>query len=123
MQNAAPVDDRDDESARKRGRKRTQFMHRTSRCGVVRPWAVVLVSALLLVPLSVYAQEQPMIERIEPMAGPVGTAVQIIGRGFGPDLRVLFNEHQIPVVSRLPERITVEIPAGAQSGRFVVAHG
>jgi hypothetical protein len=84
--------------------------------------AAALVLALL-VPAPVSAQGRPMIEHIEPTSGPPGTRVQIVGRGFRPRLRVLFAEQEIPVLERLPERVTVEVPANARSGRFVVAHG
>jgi hypothetical protein len=70
-----------------------------------------------------YAQGRPMIEHIEPTSGPPGTRVAIVGRNFRSNLRVLFNEQPIPTAERLPERVVVVVPAGAHSGRFVIAHG
>src|SRR5438045_1948817 len=69
--------------------------------------ATALVVAMLSFPVMAGAQGQPIIERIEPMAGPPGTRVQIIGRGFRHDLRTLFNEHEVTVIDRLPDRVTV----------------
>ena len=71
----------------------------------------------------VEAQTRPMIERIVPTAGPPGTRVRIEGRGFSRGLRVLFNERPVTPTEVLPERITVAVPDGAQSGRFVLALG
>jgi hypothetical protein len=71
----------------------------------------------------VQAQTRPMIERIVPTAGPPGTRVRIEGRGFSRGLRVLFNEHPVTPTEVLPERITVTVPDGAESGRFVLAAG
>ncbi|MEI8258668.1 MAG: IPT/TIG domain-containing protein, partial [Deltaproteobacteria bacterium] len=70
-----------------------------------------------------HAQGRPMIEHIEPTSGPPGTRVTIVGRGFRSNLRVLFNDHEVPTVERLPERVVVVLPANPRSGRFVVAHG
>lgn len=89
----------------------------------LRGVGMVLALAVLTVPYASWAQGRPMIEHIEPTSGPPGTRVQIVGRGFRPNLRVLFNEREIPILERLPERVTVEVPQGAQSGRFVVVHG
>ncbi len=64
-----------------------------------------------------------MIEHIEPTAGPPGTRVRIVGRGFQRSYRVLFNEHPVTPVEVLPERITVVVPDGAQTGRWVLSNG
>lgn len=76
-----------------------------------------------LAPAVVAAQARPMIEHIEPTAGPPGTRVRIVGRGFQRSYRVLFNEHPVQPVEVLPERITVIVPDGAQTGRWVLASG
>lgn len=70
-----------------------------------------------------WGQTRPMIERIVPTAGPPGTRVRIEGRGFSRGLRVLFNERPVTPSEVLPERITVAMPDGARSGRFVLAAG
>lgn len=69
-----------------------------------------------------YAQVRPMIEHIEPTAGSPGTRVRIVGRGFQRSYRVLFNERPVQPVEVLPERITVVVPEGAQTGRWVLAN-
>lgn len=79
--------------------------------------------SVLRVERAALAQGRPMIDHIEPTSGPPGTRVQIVGRGFRSNARVLFNERELTPVERLPERLTVELPANATSGRFVVAHG
>ncbi len=87
-------------------------------------WAVAIVCVLSLgISRRAFAQGRPMIEHIEPTSGPPGTRVSIVGRNFRSNLRVLFNEHEVPTVERLPERVVIVVPAAAQSGRFVVAHG
>ncbi len=76
-----------------------------------------------LAPAYVAAQARPMIEHIEPTAGPPGTRVRIVGRGFQRSYRVLFNEHPVTPSEVLPERITVTVPEGAQTGRWVLSNG
>jgi hypothetical protein len=82
-----------------------------------------LVLALVLGTPAVLAQARPMIEHIEPTAGPPGTRVRIVGRGFQRNYRVLFNERPVTPLEVLPERITVVVPEGAQSGRWVLSNG
>ena len=65
-------------------------------------------------------QPPPVIERLEPTAGPVGTQVQVLGRFFRADQRLFLGTSELPVGSRLPSRWSVTIPAGAQSGRIEV---
>ncbi len=62
----------------------------------------------------------PVVERIEPTSGPVGTVVQIVGRFFRADQTVSLGETTLPVTTRLPNRWTVSIPAGATSGHVRV---
>ncbi len=62
----------------------------------------------------------PVIERVEPTSGPPGTSVQIVGRFFRSDQTVLLGETEVSVGTRLPNRLTVTIPAGATSGRFQI---
>ncbi len=76
-----------------------------------------------LSPAALYAQARPMIEHIEPTAGPPGTRVRIVGRGFQRSYRVLFNERPVTPVEVLPERITVVVPEGAQTSRWVLSNG
>ena len=82
-----------------------------------------MLSLAALAPAAVYAQPRPMIEHIEPTAGPPGTRVRIVGRGFQRAYRVLFNEHPVAASEVLPERITVTVPDGAQTGRWVLSNG
>jgi hypothetical protein len=80
---------------------------------------------LALLALAVPAAAQvrtpsPVIERIEPTSGPVGTVVQIVGRFFRAEQTVLLGETELPVTTRLPNRWTVTIPAGATRGHVRV---
>jgi hypothetical protein len=85
--------------------------------------ATSVAAALVVVPSMASAQARAMIEHISPTAGPPGTRVTITGRNFRPNAQVLFNEQPVEPVERRAERIVVLIPAGSQSGRFVVRHG
>lgn len=58
----------------------------------------------------------PVVERLEPTSGPPGTTVQIIGRFFRSDQVVLLDDVEMPVTTRLPNRVTVTIPSGAATG-------
>lgn len=85
--------------------------------------AALPLALALAAPAAVVAQARPMIEHIEPTAGPPGTRVRIVGRGFQRSYRVLFNERPVTPVEVLPERITVVVPEGAQTGRWVLSNG
>lgn len=69
------------------------------------------------------AQGRPMVERVVPSSGAVGSRVQIVGRGFRRTYRVLFNEREVPPVEFLSGRITVVVPPGATTGRWVLSDG
>ncbi|MBX7194998.1 MAG: IPT/TIG domain-containing protein [Sandaracinaceae bacterium] len=84
---------------------------------------LVALAALAALPSASRAQIQqppPVIERLEPTAGPVGTTVQVLGRFFRADQRLFLGNVELPVGSRLPSRWSVTIPAGAQTGRLEV---
>lgn len=77
----------------------------------------------LVTPAGAFAQVRtpsPVIERIEPTSGPVGTVVQLVGRFFRAEQTVLLGETALPVTTRLPNRWTVSIPEGATSGHVRV---
>ena len=62
----------------------------------------------------------PVVERLEPTSGPPGTTVQVIGRFFRSDQTVLLGDVELPTTARLPNRVTVTIPAGATSGHVTI---
>jgi len=64
--------------------------------------------------------QRPVIERIEPTAGPPGTQLQIVGRRIAADATILLGDAVAPVVRRLPHRWTVTVPANASSGALVI---
>ncbi|GAB4195325.1 MAG: hypothetical protein OHK0013_01430 [Sandaracinaceae bacterium] len=83
----------------------------------------IVLLALLVATGPVSAQVQqppPVVERLEPTAGPVGTTVQLVGRFFRSDQRLFLGSVELPVTSRLPSRWSFTIPAGAQTGRLEI---
>jgi IPT/TIG domain len=91
-----------------------------SRRLLVRSLALFL-SVWVVSPVSAQVREpNPVIERIEPTSGPVGTEVQLIGRYFRPEQVVRVGEVQTEIVSRIPNRWTVRIPANATRGRVAI---
>ncbi|MDQ3033100.1 MAG: IPT/TIG domain-containing protein, partial [Myxococcota bacterium] len=81
------------------------------------------LASLLLVPTLAMAQVQqppPVIERLEPTSGPPGTTVQMVGRYFRPDQQVRLAGRAVEVISRLPNRWTIRVPAGATSGHLAI---
>lgn len=69
---------------------------------------------------SAIAQQEPVIERVEPTAGPPGTFVHIFGRRFKDDSTVKIDQTDLAVEQRMPHRITARIPDTATTGRIVV---
>lgn len=62
----------------------------------------------------------PVIERLEPTSGPIGATVIVVGRHFDAEQTLWLGQTQLEVVARLPNRWTVRIPQGAQSGTLDV---
>jgi hypothetical protein len=94
-----------------------------SPIGLVALLAASGAGVATLAPATVVAQPRPILERIEPTAGPPGTRVRIHGRGFTRGYRVLYGEAPLTPAEFLPERITVTVPDGAATGRFVLSNG
>lgn len=96
--------------------------------GAMRILRFGLLTALALgfvLPFTGHAAAQihtppPVIERVEPTSGPPGTRVQIVGRFFRSEHTVVLGEVELPVATRLPNRLTVTIPAGAATGRVQI---
>lgn len=82
--------------------------------------AAVAFAAAIAAVAPASAQPVPVIERIEPTSGPVGTQVEIIGRRIHPHSTVKIGNVPVEVVRRLPNRWTVRIPQGAQTGNIVI---
>jgi hypothetical protein len=80
-------------------------------------------SLVLLSSLTAYAQVQrplPVVERLEPTSGPPGSTVIVVGRHFDPQQTLWIGEVELEIVSRLPNRWTVRVPASAESGTLDV---
>ncbi|MDW8361021.1 MAG: IPT/TIG domain-containing protein, partial [Myxococcales bacterium] len=63
---------------------------------------------------------RPVIERLEPTAGPPGSLVDVIGRGIPPNSQLLLSGVPCEIVRALPNRWTIRIPQNATSGALVV---
>ena len=90
---------------------------------MIRHFSRSLAAALFLCGglLSAAAHAQrPVIESVRPTAGSPGTHVQILGRHFGRRAQFFLGDTPLPVLERLPNRWTVQIPAGAQTGMLVL---
>jgi hypothetical protein len=76
-----------------------------------------------LLPLAAAAQVRrpmPVVQRLEPTSGPPGTSVSLVGRYFRRDQTVWLGDVELEVVRRLPNRWTVRVPEGAESGRVAI---
>jgi len=59
-----------------------------------------------------------------PAAGPIGTTVQFLGRGFGATIAetsVFFDGHAAQIVAAAPNRLTAKVPPDATTGPLSVA--
>jgi hypothetical protein len=74
----------------------------------------------LLLTAGASAQTGPVIEDVEPTSGPPGTLVHVTGRRFPPDAKVSIGGRVLASEQRLPNRISVRVPAGAASGPVAV---
>lgn len=63
----------------------------------------------------------PVIDGFAPSSGPVGTRVELVGSGFGPEDTITLAGQVVPVVERSRGHIVVAVPDGARSGPFVIA--
>ncbi|UJR87082.1 IPT/TIG domain-containing protein [Sandaracinus amylolyticus] len=85
------------------------------------PFVLALFAALIAPPAHAQVEQPPpVIERLEPTSGPPGTVVQMIGRYFRPGQQVRLAGQPVEVLSQMPNRWTLRIPQGAQSGRIAV---
>ena len=96
-----------------------------SGCGGIRlkgPAAVVgLVLASVAAQPGLMAQTPaPVIEKLSPNSGPVGTNVKIKGSNFGTSGTVTFNTTSASITSWENEKIQVKVPEGATDGPVVV---
>ncbi len=82
-----------------------------------------LAASLALAPQVASAQirrPMPVVQRIEPTAGPPGTTVSLLGRYFDPAQTIFLGDAELVIQSRLPNRWTATIPPGAQSGTLEI---
>lgn len=80
----------------------------------------VLALAISVPALAQVARPLPVVQRLEPTSGPPGTEVILVGRHFDDAQTVWLGESQLEIVSRLPSRWTVRVPAGAPSGAIEI---
>jgi hypothetical protein len=77
----------------------------------------------LLITAPATAQVHPYAHRVSPLAGPPGTRVTLVGRGFVRGVAVYLGGVLLPLVRRTPTRLVVRIPEGARSGTLLVTYG
>jgi hypothetical protein len=90
---------------------------------VTRKSTLVVTLAVLLTGVharTAFAQTGPMIEDVEPTSGPPGTLVHVTGRRFAPNAKLSIGGQDMPIESRLPNRISVRIAAITPSGAVAV---
>lgn len=75
---------------------------------------VVVIGLSAHAPLA--TASRPVIESIQPTSGPVGTVVDVVGRGLGAASRVLLGATELAVVEAMPSRLRVRVPEGATTG-------
>jgi hypothetical protein len=66
------------------------------------------------------AQAAPVIEEVEPTSGPPGTLVKISGRRFTDGATVSVGSQPVTIAERLPNRLSIRIAEGTQSGHVAV---
>jgi|GEM_PF-2638101 large repetitive protein len=66
-------------------------------------------------------RKSPMVLGFEPKTGAPGTFVTIKGDHFGPRTRVRFNGRWIKIASFSKVQLTVKLPSGAITDRFVIS--
>ena len=71
------------------------------------------------------AELPPVIERVQPSAGPPGTLLRITGRRLRGETRVQIGATQLPVELSTPNLVTARVPEGIASGAVsvVTAYG
>ena len=62
----------------------------------------------------------PEVESMTPLAGPVGTLLEIHGRGFTEVLDVVIGLSSVPFEIKSPELLELEVPFNATSGSIIV---
>ncbi len=99
----------------------TKTLLRTSLAAL----AAMFSLAALLSPALASAQSLPVIERIEPTAGPVGTSVTLVGRAMtdvvgGQPTQIFLGALPCVITERTPNRWSFTIPANAVTGSISV---
>lgn len=92
---------------------------------MIRRATISLIFALLptLVAMTAVAQgykARPVINALDPAAGPPGTQVRIKGQNLGAEYKVLYNNVQLQPIGASLTEIVVQIPANAVQGRFTL---
>ncbi|MCU0664571.1 MAG: IPT/TIG domain-containing protein, partial [Myxococcota bacterium] len=90
-----------------------------------RRTSISLVFTLLPALLATAAAAQdykarPVIDALEPAAGPPGTQVRIKGQNLGPEYKVFYNNIAVQPISASNKEIVVQIPPNAVQGRFTL---
>jgi hypothetical protein len=77
---------------------------------------ILLWSVFLWLPCAVAADAAPVIERVEPSAGPPGTLLTIRGRRLHGQTRVVIGETALSLQLSTPNLLTARVESGTASG-------
>jgi hypothetical protein len=96
------------------------MLGKTQRGWLVSGWLLLLVS-----PAALRAEAPPVIERVEPSAGPPGTVLRITGRRLRGQTQVRIGDVPLSIELSTANLITARVEANVSSGplRVVTAHG
>ena len=67
-------------------------------------------------PVTERAKDAPVIERVEPSAGPPGTLLTIRGRKLKGETRVAIGEQPLSIQLSTPNLLTARVETGTRSG-------
>lgn len=88
---------------------------------ILAVFAALLVLTAVLVVVLVQAWPAPRITAVEPSSGPPGAPVTIRGTGLASATGVRFGAVRSPVAEATDTLVRTAVPAGATSGRPIVA--
>ena len=91
---------------------RHSLAHSALSCCALSLCALAVAVALPAEAAAQIRRPMPVVQRIEPTAGPPGTTVSLVGRHFDRQQTVFLGETELPIQSRLPNRWTVTVPDG-----------
>ena len=86
----------------------------------VRPFFVLFLAIALSGVAGTASASRPVVEFIRPTSGPVGTVVDVVGRGLAGTTRVRVGGAEVTVLEVMPSRLRVRVPEGVDTGELSV---